>query len=212
MNFLSINVRGVGVVGKAAWVKGMVEKFGVDFLVVQESLLSGGNNFDFSRLWGRRDFGMDAVDSTGRSGGLANLWNPKNFKKMASVADRNFLLTTGSLVEDGTVINVINVYAPQKVVEKRVLWERLKGLIQGSVGMWILIGDFNAVRFQEERRNSEFNHISALDFNSFIDDVSLQEYSMRGNRFTFLAGKGKGVKMSKIDRVLVCRSFLIGGP
>ncbi|PWA59444.1 RNA-directed DNA polymerase, eukaryota, Reverse transcriptase zinc-binding domain protein [Artemisia annua] len=73
--------------------------------------------------------------------------------------------------------------------------------------MWILLGDFNAVRLPEERKNSQFNHLSALDFNTFIDDVSLQEYYMRGNKFTFLAGKDKDFKLSKIDRVLVCQEF-----
>ncbi|PWA35034.1 RNA-directed DNA polymerase, eukaryota, Reverse transcriptase zinc-binding domain protein [Artemisia annua] len=73
--------------------------------------------------------------------------------------------------------------------------------------MWILLGDFNAVRLPEERRNSNFNHLSAIDFNNFIDDASLQEYHMNGNKFTFLAGKDKGFKMSKIDRILVCQDF-----
>ncbi|XP_022032922.1 uncharacterized protein LOC110934035 [Helianthus annuus] len=47
----------------------------------------------------------------------------------------------------------------------------------------------------------------ANDFNCFIEEVNLQEYTMRGNKFTFLAGTGNDCKMSKIDHVLVCQEF-----
>ena len=126
------------------------------------------------------------------------MWNPKKFKKVLSLEDRNFILTSGSLAEAGTILNVVNVYAPQKVGEKRALWDRLKGVMRGRLGLWIFLGDFNAVRFPEERKNSRFDHASASDLNAFIDDACLQEYVMRGNKFTFLAGKGKGFKLRKL--------------
>ncbi|KAJ0537080.1 putative Endonuclease/exonuclease/phosphatase superfamily [Helianthus annuus] len=90
---------------------------------------------------------------------------------------------------------------------KKRLWEDLARVIRACQGMMVLLGDFNAVRFPEERRNSRFNPGIASDFNSFIDEMGLQEYCMRGFKFTFLAGKGKGHKMSKIDRFLVCQNF-----
>lgn len=194
MNFMTLNIRGIGTVGKVPWVKGMVTNLGVDFLALQESMLTDGKPFDYSSVWGQRDYGVDSVGSIGNSGGLINLWNPKKFRKMSSVEDRNYLVTTGSLVEDGSIINVVNVYAQQKLGEKRVLWEKLKGLMMQGTGMWILLGDFNNVRWQEERKNSKFKRQSALEFNSFIDDVSLQEYFMRGNKFTFMTGVGQDLK------------------
>lgn len=207
MNFLSSNIKGIRVAGKPSWVKGLIVKFGVDFLVIQETMISRDGSFDFHRVWGRNDLDFDMVEASGRSGGLANLWNPKKFSKTSDLKDRNFLVTSGFLVEDGTFINVVNIYAPQKTVQKRDLWDRLRGVINEKPGLWILLGDFNAVRFPEERRNSNFNNLSASDFNRFIDDANLQEYQMRGNKFTFLAGKDKGFKMSKIDRILVCQDF-----
>lgn len=129
------------------------------------------------------------------------------FTKVSSVEDRNFLVTSGTLVEDGSAINFVNVYAPQKANQKKLLWDRLIGLLQAGEGMWVFIGDFNSVRWMEERRNSKFHFGMACDFNDFIEEANLQEYSMRGNKFTFLAGMGSNCKMSKIDRVLVCEEF-----
>ncbi|KAJ0870787.1 putative Endonuclease/exonuclease/phosphatase superfamily [Helianthus annuus] len=76
--------------------------------------------------------------------------------------------------------------------------------MRNSQGMWCCMGDFNVVRFQEERKNSVFK---ARDFNDFIDEAGLREYCMKGLRYTFLAGKGLGFKMSKIDCFLVCSDF-----
>ncbi|PWA97953.1 RNA-directed DNA polymerase, eukaryota, Reverse transcriptase zinc-binding domain protein [Artemisia annua] len=168
---------GVGVAGKSAWVKGMVENYGIDFLAFQETSVSRVGGFDFSRMWGSSDFQSDVVEASGRSGGLANLWNPKKFKKTSDERDTNFIVTSGILVKDGTLLNVVNIYAPKKTTKKRALWDRLRGVIDSKPVMWILLGDFNA------------------------------EYQMRDYKFTFLAGKDNGFKMSKIDRVLVCQDF-----
>ncbi|KAJ0469831.1 putative RNA-directed DNA polymerase [Helianthus annuus] len=207
MNFMSLNVRGIGSVGKPAWVKGLVLKHKVDFLALQESMVVNYENFDFALLWGNGGFEFDTVEARGKSGGLISIWNPRKFKKFSSERDSNFLLTSGCLVEDGTVVNMVNVYAPQKVGEKRILWNRLLNLMQGKTGMWVFVGDFNSVRWFEERKNSKFNSKAAEDFNNFIDEATLQEYYMQGNKFTYLTGVGNSAKMSKIDRVLVCEDF-----
>ena len=208
MNFISINVRGIGVEGKTGWVRRLKEANGISFMAIQEMQCGNIGRYDYSRLWGREDVETVVVEPSGRSGGLVNLWNPKVFIKEAELLDKKNLLTSGRLVEDGLLLNILNVYAPQNVVEKRVLWEKIKGVMRDRQGWWVLLGDFNVVRYPEERKNSRFNNVSAGDFNSFINEMCLREYVMRGNKFTFLAGKGKGFKMSKIDRVLVCQNFL----
>ncbi|KAJ0765374.1 putative RNA-directed DNA polymerase [Helianthus annuus] len=207
MNFLSLNIRGVGAVGKAPWCKGLISKFKVDFLGLQETLLVDPVKHDLSSIWGNRDCDVDVVEARGKSGGLISVWNLRKFKKIKTTLDHNFIVTTGNLVEDGSVLNVVNVYAPQKVGEKRVMWERLLAVMQGMMGMWIFIGDFNSVRWDCERKNSKFNNRAARDFNGFIDEACLQEFNMQGSRFTFMTGYGKDAKMSKIDRMLVCQDF-----
>ncbi|KAJ0587120.1 putative Endonuclease/exonuclease/phosphatase superfamily [Helianthus annuus] len=207
MNFLSINVRGLGVAGKQGWVKVLRSKHGVDFVALQETKVSDIRRFDGSKCWGKGDYDCDSVEASGRSGGLINIWNTKVFTKNSVVTDTNFLLTSGFLVEDGSPLNVLNVYALQKVVAKRALWDKLKEVIGKFPGLWVILGDFNAVRCAEERKNSRFNYSSAWDFNNFIDDAGLHEYYMRGNKFTFIAGNNGDFRLSKIDRVFVCQRF-----
>ncbi|PWA48762.1 RNA-directed DNA polymerase, eukaryota, Reverse transcriptase zinc-binding domain protein [Artemisia annua] len=198
---------GVRADGNASWCKGLISKYKVDFMGLQESILGDPDKFDFSMVWGTRDCDVDVVGARGKSGGLISIWNPRKFNILKTTLDQNFIVTTGNIIEDGSILNVVNVYAPQKVGEKRALWERLLAVMQGMLGMWIFIGDFSSVRWDCERRNSKFNNRAARDFNSFIDEACLQEFTMQGSRFTFMTGYGKDAKMSKIDRMLVCQDF-----
>ncbi|XP_022041331.1 uncharacterized protein LOC110943908 [Helianthus annuus] len=203
MNFISINARGLGVQGKQRWVKELRVNNGVDFLAIQESKISDREVFDCSSCWGRGVLDFDMVEASGKSGGIISIWNSKVFKKISAECNANYLLTSGVLVEDGSILNILNVYAPQNVVAKRDLWVKLKTVMNNNQGLWVVLGDFNVVRRPEDRRNSRFNHMAASDFNLFIDEVDLHEYCMRGNKFTYAVVVEGVVKLSKIDRVLV---------
>ncbi|XP_022007703.1 uncharacterized protein LOC110906961 [Helianthus annuus] len=71
--------------------------------------------------------------------------------------------------------------------------------------LWVVMGDFNAVRCPEERFNTYFNAGCAEAFNDFIDDNDLLEYPMGCRKFTRVSGSGD--KLSKLYRFLVSPSF-----
>ncbi|KAM0044309.1 putative Endonuclease/exonuclease/phosphatase superfamily [Helianthus debilis subsp. tardiflorus] len=75
----------------------------------------------------------------------------------------------------------------------------------GVEGMWVIAGDFNAVRCQDEHKNSSFKSACARNFNEFIYDGDLLEYELKGRKFTCV--RDNGWKLSKIDRFLVCPNF-----
>ncbi|XP_022024224.1 uncharacterized protein LOC110924531 [Helianthus annuus] len=112
----------------------------------------------------------------------------------------------GELCNGGGEISVVNIYAPHDQNQKKQLWVDLLALMRSSSGSWIFLGDFNCVREPNERKNSGFNKQEADDFNSFINEGGLVEYSMLGCAFTYVTDDG--LKFSKIDRVLVYHSFL----
>ncbi|KAJ0580350.1 putative Endonuclease/exonuclease/phosphatase superfamily [Helianthus annuus] len=78
--------------------------------------------------------------------------------------------------------------------------------LQCCNGLWVFMGDFNEVRDASERLNSEFSPANAEAFNNFILSAGLSEYHMGGGRFTYISDNG--VKLSKLDRFLVCLGFL----
>ncbi|KAL6521526.1 hypothetical protein OROGR_018095 [Orobanche gracilis] len=132
-----------------------------------------------SRLWGGMGFEYEKVDSVGNSGGLLSVWDPKFLRKDRVLKGDNFPCVSG-LLSDGLMrLNMVNVYAPQTNGDKRDLWTKLSQVIQAEQGWWIVLGDFNAVREPDERKNSCFDLVCARDFNDFLDNTGLREYNLK---------------------------------
>ncbi|PWA74341.1 RNA-directed DNA polymerase, eukaryota [Artemisia annua] len=133
------------------------------------------------------------------------MWDSSVLEFSLSVKNRFFLRLSGVIKGSGDRINVINVYAPQGVAAKNELWGLIEREMGSASGFWVTLGDFNAVRFAEERKGSVFKHACASNFNGFIHRTGLLEYGLKGSQFTCIRDNGR--KLSKIDRVLVCSSF-----
>lgn len=103
-------------------------------------------------------------------------------------------------------VNLLNVYAAQSVVYKRTLWDEIASLKLNREGIWVIGGDFNAVRNETERLNLIFCPTSSLDFNNFIYQEGLHELNVSGQEFSSYSSDGS--KRSRVDRFLVCDTFL----
>ncbi|XP_022026965.1 uncharacterized protein LOC110928010 [Helianthus annuus] len=160
----------------------------------------------FNGLWGRSAYNLETVNAEGRSGGLACLWNPGMFVCDNVIKDRQFLVLSGSLIQLGVRINLVNIYASNDASVRRSLWDRLLGIKNSIQGLWVFMGDFNEVRDESERFNSEFFASNAESFNQFILSAGLIEYQMGGGRFTYISDRGD--KLSKLDWFLVCLGFM----
>ncbi|XP_021975537.1 uncharacterized protein LOC110870667 [Helianthus annuus] len=176
MNCISWNIRGLGSANKCSWVKNLKVANEVGFAMIQETQLQSLQGVNVSKLWGTGVFEYEAVDAVGRSG------------------------VSGYLKNDGQKISFVNVYSPQKLVDKRAVWEVLKRLITNDDELWCVAGDFNCVRDRSDRRNSKFHEGATKEFNDFLEDMGLHEYSLRGRRFTYL-NKWSNAEYRVLDRV-----------
>ncbi|XP_076934550.1 uncharacterized protein LOC143600882 [Bidens hawaiensis] len=119
---------------------------------------------------------------------------------------RRYLVISGRIRASRLALNVITVYAPNDVAERRAVWGELLQVRRGLTGLGVLVGDFNEVRYASERLNSEFIGSNAEVFNKFTEDADLTEYQMGGGSFTYVSDRGD--KFSKLDRILVCKDFM----
>ncbi|KAI3821231.1 hypothetical protein L1987_08792 [Smallanthus sonchifolius] len=171
-----------------------------------ETQLENIDKIPFEKMWGGRDYGAFGVKSVGRSGGLCCCWNKDLFKVNFSKSGSNFILLNGVWKGINSEINLVNVYGPQDNGSKKDLWAELLSLKQNSGGLWIMMGDFNAIRWSGERTTLNQRDPSMKEFNEFISDANLLEYSMGGAKYTWM--RKDGSVSSKLDRFLVCDSFV----
>ncbi|PWA39256.1 RNA-directed DNA polymerase, eukaryota, Nucleotide-binding alpha-beta plait domain protein [Artemisia annua] len=194
---------------KGSWCKNLKVANEVGFIMIQETQFESLDNVNISRFWGSEDFEFEYVDATGRSGGLISLWNPRIFAKCSVYKDRNILAVSGMIKNDGRKVTCINVYCPQRINDKRMVWDKIRSLVSVDDGFRVVGGDFNSVRDSVERRNSYFNAAETNEFNDFVDDAGLHEFTLKGRKFTYLAGD---LKRPLNERIQEDRTSEVCGP
>ncbi|XP_022030494.1 uncharacterized protein LOC110931406 [Helianthus annuus] len=206
MNYLCLNIRGAGEEEKARWVRRLVAENRVSFMAIQETQMADMSDRLVSRFWGNTHSDMFFVNASGRSGGLFSIWNTHALFDTSVVAGNHFIIVTGNIHGVEGKINICNVSAPNNATRRKQLWSELLEIRCQLSGPVIFLGDFNEVRYIEERRNSNFDAGGPLAFNNFIREAGLMEYTLAGGNFTYISDDG--FKLSKLDRVLVCDSFM----
>ncbi|GJY91550.1 RNA-directed DNA polymerase, eukaryota [Tanacetum coccineum] len=145
--------------------------------------------------------GEALYDSLGNSGGILCIWEESVFKKDYVTISDSFVAIYGTWIPNKAKILIVAIYAPQQLMYRRVLWDYMSILLSKWNGEVILMGDFNEVRTNDERRGSWFNSYNASLFDQFISSSGLVDVKMEGYAFTWSHPSAN--KMSKLDRFLV---------
>ncbi|XP_076943218.1 uncharacterized protein LOC143613388 [Bidens hawaiensis] len=157
-------------------------------------------------IWGNVNFDYAFSSARGRSGGMLSVWDNSIFVKRHISCLNNFVVVEGEWVILGLKCFMVNVYAPQDEMEKRVLWQLLLSFINNNPGHYFIMGDFNAVRFEHERMGTTFSNRVVNYFNDFISEASLIDIPLGGFYFTRVDKTGK--KLSKLDRFLLSTDLI----
>ena len=146
-----------------------------------------------------------------KAGGVLTMWSNKSFQLSSFVNGRNFSILEGFWKRgNGAHITIVNIYCNGSLKEKKEMWNEVGVFRQGQLlKAWCIIGDFNSIRRQEERKSvmSDSNYSREIKgFNEFIESSELVDIPLVGRKFTWF--KPNGLVKSIIDRVLVSKEWL----
>lgn len=118
------------------------------FVGLQETQLSFSSSIDVNGCWDSNAFDYASVDASARSGGLISIWDPSVFQKFDVIKNRHYLVVCGKYKDSSEciILNIVNVYGPHSISEKKKVWLELLNIINGTPGTWVVFGDFNVVR------------------------------------------------------------------
>ncbi|XP_068498435.1 uncharacterized protein [Phaseolus vulgaris] len=171
---------------------------------------------DFSRekvclLWGTNEVDWVENKAVNSAGGVITMWSNRAFQLSSFVNGRNFSVLEGVWKRGiGTHVTIVNIYCSGSLREKKEMWNEISGFRQGQLSKaWCIIGDFNSVRRQEERKSvvaiTDYSR-EIKAFNDFIESSELADIPLVGRKFTWF--KPNGLVKSRIDRVLVSKEWL----
>ncbi|XP_031096875.1 uncharacterized protein LOC116001121 [Ipomoea triloba] len=133
--------------------------------------------------------GLFYVDSVGRSGGLALLWRKNNTARLMSFS-RNHVDVEVNMIGLG-VWRMTGFYGFPERGRRNASWDLLRSLAGRSSLLWVVIGDFNDLLFQSEKRGGIPHPDNLLrGFGEAVEDCGLAQLPMRGYQFTWERGKG----------------------
>lgn len=117
---------------------------------IQETKLGTIDRAVIQNLWGGSNFEFACSSSVGASGGLFSIWKNDFFWASNITMHRSFILLQGILFNNFPGV-LVNIYAPNVVVDRRELWEELMWLKANSCEPWCIGGDFNEIKSPSER-------------------------------------------------------------
>lgn len=165
-------------------------------------------------VWGDPEVAWEMQPAVNSAGGILCLWCEKKFKLERKVSGNGFMWLSGQWIKEAVQVNIVSVYSPCDIQNKKILWEAIKQLKSAIYGgLWCITGDFNNIRYPEERvgvcqRLTEESNIKM--FNDWIDEMEVEEAPWVGRKFTWF--RPNGTAKSKLDRFLVSPDWLIRWP
>ncbi|KAK9671538.1 hypothetical protein RND81_12G037300 [Saponaria officinalis] len=139
-----------------------------------------------------------AVDSAGRSGGLALLWRKESTCELRSMAQHHmdFTVHIGDKPWRFT-----GFYGWPEVHNHRLSWELLRLLATQSSDPWMCMGDFNEILFSTEMLGGDRSQRQMSDFREAVDDCGLRDMPLIGYGYTYDNGQAEADnRQSRLDR------------
>ena len=115
-------------------------------------------------------------------------------------------------IEDDVSWIFTGVFGPTNYGSRESLWEEL-GSIRGLWGdPWCIGGDFNVVRFPNERNREGRIMRSTRRFSQVIDEIEMKDILAQGGQFTWKGGLDN-CRMARLDIFMISANWdcLFGG-
>ncbi|XP_077215839.1 uncharacterized protein LOC143850475 [Tasmannia lanceolata] len=132
------------------------------------------------------------------------LWNPKIVDITILEESSQHIHTEVRMLRTNYCFNLTTIYAHNYYISRRALWSNLETLEPQINLPWLLTGDFNVVRFANERIGNTNHHLNEMEeFNECISNCDLSDLRSNNQSWTLHNRSSENRKLAKLDRSLV---------
>ena len=208
LKILSLNVRGLGTPAKRYTVLRELERSNYDLFLLQETHVSTRHLADeIARCWPGQCFWSFG---RGKSAGVALFVSPRFSGRISRfLFDSDGRILSALVLLGPICFNVVNIYAPNTVSERKTFFERLHDYFIPN-GSRVIAGDFNCIDNKLDRLHSANTLLPDKKcLNAFFSDFRLIDVWRKLNprAVSFTWSNSDHSQASRIDRFLVSRSL-----
>ena len=199
------NIRGLNSSHKQIEVDKLIKDNKLDLICLVETKIRRNNLENVKSMC---FYQWEYVHNCPMEGGVARVivgWNPKILSIEVVGTQRQALFCNVNIIGTNYSFYATFIYGDNMTENRRSLWDFLmenKGVVNDRP--WILMGDFNVVRNQDEKKGINGIDIAATDeFNNCLRDLNADDMANSGLWFTWNKNQlGCNNVQSRIDRVL----------
>lgn len=200
MNALAWNFQGLGSPGKIQFLKEITRSEKPSFIFLSETI---SNHKKMEFLCNKLGFeSFIVVDSQGKSGGIVLFWKNAEGVQLLSYS-RSHIDVTVTMTGDSKW-RLTGIYGEPSRTHRYRTWDLLKNLSRDANLPWVLIGDFNNVTSQEDKRGGPPYPDNLIEgFNECLREADLRDLELTRHQFTWERGKNtQHWTEIRLDRVL----------
>jgi hypothetical protein len=201
VKIISWNVRGMNELDKRLRIKNLLKGWKADVVCLQETKLGLISSRVVRSLWGGQYVDWVFLGSNGASGGILLMWDRRVVEKLEDAVGQYSVSCKFKTVMDQSEWMFSGVYGPNLDSERQGLWDELAGVKSWWDVPWCVGGDFNVVRFPEEKSHFTSFTQAMHDFSDFISAQGLIDTPLLGGKFTWSNGRTIDAR-SRLDRFL----------
>ena len=121
----------------------------------------------------------------GASGGIIVLWNSAVFNGNLVEVTRSAVTITFSSTHTNAAWTLVTVYGPCRGIERDDFVQLLHDLVIPIDEHWLLVGDFNFIRYVDNRNRPGADMGDIFLFNEIISHLGLVELPLKGRKYTW---------------------------
>ena len=198
MSAIAWNCQGAGAYLTKQHLRELHRCFIPSFLFLSETK----NNFSFLQDF-QFEFGYNklfTVEPEGRSGGLA-LFYLDSFD-VEILFSNNRMIDIVAILE-GQRVFITFVYGDPVVECRENVWERLTRMSLTRNGAWLMLGDFNDITGNHEKKGGRRRPDSSfMPFKTMLANCGMIDFPSKGNPFSWVGNRSSGKVQCKLDRAV----------
>jgi exonuclease III len=206
LKILSHNIRGINSDTKWNSLRNNILESNCEIICIQETKKESFDD-SYIRFFCNRSLDKFAHGpSLGAYGGFITIWKGSHFD--AEVVDQNLFGHTIHFRSKLTcqVWWLTNIYAPCSTQGREAFLAWFSNLEIDEDKLWIFLGDFNMIRYPENRNKPGGDPIRMLTFYSAISQLGLQEIPLKGQAFTW-SNMQRHPLLEKLDWCFVSQAW-----
>jgi exonuclease III len=204
LNFLigSWNIRGLNDQNKCKDVLAELFQLNPSIALLQETKLSTCDKFKAKTFLPNACDQFATLPALGSCGGMITAFSSRLFSLISSIQRQYTLTLCLNSHLTSNAIWVTNVYAPTDHSLKQSFLDELSSIQPAPTTPWIILGDFNLMRYSSDKNNNSFRQPEADLFNDTINQLSLIELPLMDRAFTW-SNNRHNPTLQKIDRAFI---------